>query len=101
MKFEDLLPIGSVVRLKDGKKNVMVIGLMQSKHTEGKGLVLYDYLGVPYPEGYMGKAAGVLFYHNDIQETVFMGYAGKEREAFVAAVQKIVEKTEAHIKARE
>lgn len=42
------LPVGSVVRLKDGEKPVMIAGfLVQDAETGGS----WDYLGYPYPEG--------------------------------------------------
>lgn len=44
---EDLLPIGSVVLLCEGKKKLMVIGY---NHISQSGF--HDYYGVLFPEGY-------------------------------------------------
>ena len=41
MKIKDLLPIGSIVRLHDGEKRLMIIGIMQSD-ASGNGKE-YDY----------------------------------------------------------
>ena len=46
--MKELLPIGSVVTLQGTAKKVMIIGILQMQQESGK---LYDYLGVPYPEG--------------------------------------------------
>lgn len=50
MKIKDLFPIGLIVLLKDGKKRLMIIGIMQTD--KGKD---FDYLGELYPEGHIGK----------------------------------------------
>ena len=47
--MKNLLPIGSVVLLKDATKKLVIIGILQVNPSENK---IYDYLGVPYPEGY-------------------------------------------------
>ena len=53
MKIKDLLPIGSIVLLKDGLKRLMIIGIMQND-AGGTGKN-YDYLGELYPEGHIGE----------------------------------------------
>ena len=46
--MKDLLPIGSVVLLKDATKKLVIIGVLQVNAEQNK---MYDYLAVPYPEG--------------------------------------------------
>ena len=53
-----LLPIGTIVVLKDGYKKLMIIGRMQ---LQGKEEKLWDYLGILYPEGYLGEGYTFLF----------------------------------------
>ena len=50
--MKNLLPIGSVVLLKDATKKLVIIGILQVNPSENK---IYDYLGVPYPEGYVSS----------------------------------------------
>ena len=50
--MKDLLPIGSVVTLKEGKKKLMIIGRLQENMDTNK---VYDYAGCQWPEGYMDK----------------------------------------------
>lgn len=45
--MKDLLPIGSVVTLKEGKKKLMIIGRIQENEKTKK---LYDYAGCQWPE---------------------------------------------------
>ena len=72
MKIKDLLPIGSVVRLHDGEKRLMIIGIMQSD-ASGNGKE-YDYLGILYPEGHIGDQFQYLFNQEDIEEVIFRGF---------------------------
>ena len=67
----ELLPVGSIVLLKGGTKKTMIMGVLQTdeEHPE----TVYDYMGIPYPEGYMGEESVYLFQHeniNDIAESV-------------------------------
>ena len=50
--MKDLLPIGSVVTLKEGTKKLMIMGRLQQNMKTKK---LYDYAGCLWPEGYMDK----------------------------------------------
>lgn len=76
-----LLPAGSVVLLKDATKKLMIIGVLQVKQEENK---LYDYLAVPYPEGFIGTENNFLFDHEDINDIIFTGYDNPERESFIS-----------------
>lgn len=93
MKIEELLPLGSVVLLKEARKKVIIMGVMQLKHNES-GYRIYDYLGVAYPEGYLGKESSFLFNHDSIQNVVFRGYVDEERDKFYKIMQKVFKKTE-------
>lgn len=94
MKFSDLLPIGSVVLLKNALKKIVIIGLMPIRHLESGEDIAYDYVGVPYPEGYVGSESAMLFMHKNIEEIVFTGYSDDERNILVEAFQKLIDQTD-------
>lgn len=87
--MKDLLPIGSVVLLKDATKKLVIIGILQVNPNENK---TYDYLGVPYPEGYVGSDNNFLFDHSDINDVVFKGYENPERDIFIKAIEILYNK---------
>lgn len=84
MEIRNLLPIGSVVLLKEGKKRLMVYGIKQTDNSSGEE---YDYIGVLYPEGNMGDGTQFLFNHGDIDEIYFRGCEDEERENFIAKLE--------------
>lgn len=98
MKFSDLLPVGSVVLLKNAQKKIVVIGLMPIKHIESGEDITYDYMGVPYPEGYIGQESVMLFNHESIEEIAFNGYSNAERIMLIETIQQLVDKTGETIK---
>ena len=79
--FKNLLPIGSVIMIKGGVKQLMITGIKVS--TEDQPETFYDYIGVFYPEGYIGTQSCFLFNHDDINDVVFKGYNNPEREDFI------------------
>lgn len=87
--MKELLPVGSVVLLKDATKKLMIIGILQVKPSDGR---IYDYLGVPYPEGYLGEDNNFLFFHEDINDVIFTGYTNPERESFMDAMKILYDK---------
>ncbi len=87
--MKNLLPVGSVVLLKDATKKLMIIGILQLKSSEKK---IYDYLSVPYPEGYIGENNNFLFDHEDINDVIFMGYENPERESFMKVMETLQDK---------
>lgn len=87
MNVKNLLPIGSIVLLKGGEKRLMISGILQ--RDAGKN---YDYIGLPYPEGYIGRKFQYLFNAEDIQEIIFLGYEDPERTAFLERIAKDFER---------
>ena len=89
--LKNLLPIGSVVFLKGGMKKLMVIGIKQLKKDDGDNQE-FDYIGVLYPEGFLGDESNFLFNHADINDVVFTGYDNPEREAFLTFADAVYKK---------
>jgi hypothetical protein len=84
MKSE-YLPIGSVITMQGARRKLMIIGTgVQDKET-GK---CYDYIAVPYPEGYLGAEAMFLCNHADIDKIDYLGFVNAEFQAFRAKVSK-------------
>lgn len=83
-----LLPIGSIIRLKDGVKRLMIYGIYQSEEDSD---IEYDYIGVIYPEGNIGDDFHFLFQHEDIEEVYFRGYEDEEREDFLKRLEEVRE----------
>lgn len=67
-----ILPIGSVVLLEDISKPVMIFGYLQESLTTEKEL--FDYVGVPYPEGNINVGTQIGFQMTKIKEVLFEGY---------------------------
>jgi len=65
-----LLPIGTVVKLSNVEKTILIYGYDQiqvSTNTQ------YDYIGVPYPEGNISPDYNVFFNRNLIEEVLHNG----------------------------
>ena len=83
----DLLPLGSIVVLKEGYKKLMIIG---RKIYSEKGETLKDYLGCLYPEGYLGEEYCYVFNKEDIDQIISKGYTDLEEEAFVKVLNDMM-----------
>lgn len=72
---ERFLPIGSIVLLNGGTKELMITGYCITKKQEGKeNTDMYDYGACTYPEGIMNSELTYAFNHNQIREILFEGY---------------------------
>lgn len=72
--MDNMLPIGSVVELKDFKNKVTIIGLLPS-FIEDNGIVMYEYVGCEYLRGYSSSKDYVFFDESKINNIYFIGYA--------------------------
>ena len=83
-----LLPIGSVVLLKDSTKRVMIMGVLQKQIKEGQA-VIWDYCGVLFPEGYMGPDKTFLFNAEQIDQVFALGYQDGEQLNFKEKIDAV------------
>ena len=88
MKMEGLLPIGSVVLLEKSSKRMMIIGYLQQQVDTQQ---VWDYVGLPYPEGYMGSERTYLFNHDQITRLFAIGYQDEEQFSFSTHLEKAVD----------
>ena len=83
------LPIGTVVLLKEGTKRLMIAGILQRDADTGR---LWEYVGVLYPEGYVGAKDMFLFNGDAIDKIFALGYQDSEQFDFKQmADQKYIE----------
>lgn len=82
--FTGVLPIGSVVLLKNSTKKLMVMGFAQVA-ADDPGRV-YDYVGCVFPEGFLGPDQTFLFDSHQIEKVYAVGYQDEEQMAFKTKV---------------
>ena len=87
---KDLLPIGSVVILRDGKKRLMIYGINQ-KTDKGD---IYDYLGCLYPEGNISPEYTYLFNDDDVDGVFFLGFVDPEFSIYRNRLKEIMDESE-------
>ena len=88
-KIRNLLPIGSVVLVRNLANPLMIYGVIQKDAATGKTL---DYLSVMWPEGNLGAGTQFMFNHEDIEKVLFKGLNLIERDRFI---EKLVEANQA------
>ena len=88
MNEEKYLPLGSVVILKGASHNISIIGFCLS--IKEKNNRQYDYVGVPYPEGYLSKETLICFDHEDIEKVISIGYSNEDEKKFKNKLIEVV-----------
>lgn len=78
--LEGLLPIGSVVLLKDSTRKVMIIGVCQRGGSDPDKI--WDYTGVIFPEGFLAPDKMFMFNNEQIEQIFALGYQDAEQMAF-------------------
>lgn len=88
-EVKDILPLGTIVVLKNGKRKIMITGRYQIKADTDE---LFDYLGCLYPEGIINADMNFLFNNEDINEIVHKGYSDDEDENFKSELEVLLSK---------
>lgn len=86
--WNELLPVGSVVLLKNSEKRVTVMGFCQAKPDDTD--TVYDYCGCLYPEGYIDADHVYLFNHEQVEKVYSLGYMDEEQFAFREKIMDIL-----------
>lgn len=89
--FTGLLPIGSVVLLKNSTKKVMIMGFCQKEITNDDEEKIWDYAGCLYPEGYLGPNQTYLFNGEQIDRIFAVGYQDEEQFEFKIKADSVLE----------
>lgn len=88
------LPIGTIVKLKTGKRKVMITGFCLYDHDAAH--TLYDYCGCAYPEGMLSTNEVNLFNHGDIEKIFHIGVSDEDEKKFkvnLGSMLQIIEHT--------
>ena len=85
-----LLPIGSVVMLNNGTKEVMITGFYTVANNDLN--TVYDYCGCMYPEGVIISDQNLLFNHNQIAKVLFIGYRSDKDVEFKRKLTEAINK---------
>ena len=88
---KQLLPNGSVVTLKGATKKLMTIGSEVEMEGDEK---TYDYIAIPYPEGYIDSETMFLFMQEDIENVSFVGFVDAQLQVFRTALEETDENDE-------
>ncbi len=90
MNSNKLLPVGSVVLLKEADKMLTIIGILPINDGQK-----HDYLAVPHPEGYINDKYVFVFDQQDIAEVKYIGYMDSAYQMFRSGLAAALEKQEA------
>ena len=82
-KIRNLLPIGSVVLIREMQHPVIIYGILQKDVASGR---ILDYISVLWPEGNGGAGTQFMFNHEDIAKVFFKGLNLIERDFFIESI---------------
>ena len=77
MEVNDIIPLGSVVELKNFKDYIMLVGIEQI--ADG---IKYDYSGCIHPYGFLGLDKLIFFNADQIEKVIFKGCFDDEVKDF-------------------
>lgn len=86
---DHLLPIGSVVRLKDSDANVMVGGYLATG--DARPGYVWDYSGFKFPLGYVDNEEIYCFDQDQIELILALGYQDIEQFVFARSLEAAAE----------
>ena len=87
MKKEDILPLGSIVKIKGIESKIMIVGVNQL--VDGTN---YNYVGYIHPYGFVGIKKMLSFNAPLIEEVIFKGYKDEETEEFYEDIEWLYNK---------
>ena len=86
--YDRVLPIGTVVLLKNANKRLMIIGYQRKK--AGDDEKIYDYCGCLYPEGYTTPNDTAIFDHEQIDRVIAVGLQNAAQIELSEKLKKLI-----------
>ena len=100
VEVKDLLPLGSVVSLKDAPVTVMITEYFVKRQSPNEKNIINsdlfevrDYKGILWPEGDINPYFDITFNHEDIDTIFFTGYINEESVSFLNDIEEQFEKS--------
>jgi len=87
--IEQYLPIGSIVKVKDN--NFVIVGYRVSLPKITKK---YDYMGYPYPYGFLSNEENFVFDTSEIKAIIFEGYKDEQYHEMIKNINNNTQKEE-------
>ncbi|WP_051201163.1 DUF4176 domain-containing protein [Butyrivibrio sp. XPD2002] len=87
--WEGLLPIGSIVKLENFDRLVMIMGVWAIIDGEEENVI--DYSGVIYPEGYINKELTLAFDRDKITDVLYIGYMDDQQKYLMDRVEPLLD----------
>lgn len=87
--WKGILPIGSVVLLKDSTRRLVIVGQYVSKAENDR---IYDYTGCLYPEGLTDPEKMYLFDSGSIERVYHIGYMDEKTAEFLPQIENMLKK---------
>ncbi len=91
--YKEILPLGSIVKLKNGDGTELLIVARASVVQEAFSEVYYDYGAVVIPQGLTSPEEVFFFNRENIDEVVFIGYCNASEQLFAASYDDMIAKT--------
>ena len=91
-----MLPLGSIVYLKDGKSMLMITNRAVILEESENKVKIFEYEGCIYPAGASEKST-YFFNEDNIEKVVFKGYEDDEEKRFQQVYQEWKEKKNVEI----
>lgn len=95
-RYRLLLPIGSIVKLKNIDKKIMIVGILSTSQNDSKKV--NDYSGCFFPEGMMTGNKCILFDQEDIEDLIYIGYVDDEENEYKKNLSQYMETLKSAIK---
>lgn len=90
--MEKFLPVGTICTLQGDNRKYFIMGYFSLEYN--KTIKMYDYMGLPYPEGFLKNNKQISFNHSDISKVDYMGYVNDDFRNFNNSISGIVNEVE-------
>lgn len=92
MMWNGLLPIGSVVLLKESTRRLLIVGQCVSRDENSR---IFDYTAVLFPDGFSKPDKMYMFDREQIDKVYYVGYMDEKSKDFLPKMEDTIRKMKA------